>query len=107
MQQLTSISLSNGPFWEHGLQIFRCLLSQWRCSGEDAPYGREIVLLHHVTRFGERDDDGWYEIQATNLVGLYRFEEAFELEFRKYDYTIATIRSQMCDDYQSIYVVER
>jgi hypothetical protein len=40
-------------------------------------------------------------------MGLYRFKEAFELEFGKYNDTIATVRSQMCDDDQSIYVVER
>jgi hypothetical protein len=40
-------------------------------------------------------------------MGLYRFEEAFELELGQNNNTIATIRSQMRDDYQSIYVVER
>jgi hypothetical protein len=99
--------LSYGPFWEHGLQVLCCLLSQWRGSGEDAPHGGEIILLHHISRFGDRNDDGRYKIQATNLVGLYRFEEAFELEFGQYNDTVATIRSQMRDDYQSIYVVER
>lgn len=40
-------------------------------------------------------------------MSLYRFEEAFELEFGQYDDTITTIRPQMRDDYQSIYVVKR
>lgn len=106
-QRLTSISLSDSPTWEHRLQVLCCLFAQWRCSGKDALDRREVILLHHISRFGHCDDNRRHKVQTSDLVGLYRFEEALELEFGQNDDTIATVDSQVCDDYQSIYMVER
>lgn len=106
-QRLTSISLSNGPTWEHRLQILCCFFAQWRCSGKDTLDRREVILLYHISRFGHCDDNWRHKIKTSDLVLLDRFKEALELELRQNDDTIATIDSQMCDDYQSIYMVER
>lgn len=102
-----SIPLSDGPSREHGLQIFCRLLTQGRCTSKDAIDRRKIVLLYHISRFGNRDDDWRDQIQIADLVCLDGFQEALELEFGQDDDSVAAVRTQMCNNNQSIDVVKR
>lgn len=72
------------------------LFCEWRGTGIHHADGGEVIFVDNWV-FAEQKDDGWHDIDKSDLVVLHNFTKIFKIEFR-HDYHKKTIVETIMDE---------